>query len=520
MRVRFVLALAGIGLVGQLLSLPAAVAQEEGSIRPLPAVKISQSSFITRTYEGPDVAIDPADPNNIYVASADLQANTCHVFRSTDRGRNFRELGGPDFGSFTDCGLAKGGVLPQNLRMSLTFDPEGVLYWAVSVADPDPSFAGGRAVVLAVSRDEGETWTTTAIAEAPPAAGPDDAVTNFEPNVFIDPFGAIPRTVIVSWRRSSSFNTDDPTEGWARISTDGGKTFGSEVRPFEKNPGFDAPHLVMDAEGAIYWFQRERPPSPAEGEEPEPNKLVWAKSTDGGSSWEPGELGEADLVMEEPFAGVSPDGKNVYVVWADGRNDSDVDVFFKRTTDGGATWDPAIRVNDDPVGNRRAQKWPGFTVAPNGRIDVTWYDYRNDANDVPEDDVEFFLGDLNDVYYAFSEDGGETFSANLRVTDRPIDRTIGTYNTQYFVEVPLGIESSAGFTYFAWSDTRLGNPDNGAQDLFGTTVEFPAADAGGVGISGRGVLLALELFLIGAGLALLIGTVVIRARRRGAVSTS
>lgn len=50
--------------------------------------------------------------------------------------------------------------------------------------------------------------------------------------------------------------------------------------------------------------------------------------------------------------------------------------------------------------------------------------------------MEFFLGEVNDVYLASSDDGGRSFSENVRVTSQPIDRSLGTYNAQYFVEVP------------------------------------------------------------------------------------
>ena len=498
---------------------PHALAQDGERIAPLPSVRVSQSTFITRTYEGPAVAYDPTDPDSVYVAAADIQSNRCHVFRSADGGRTFAELAGPDFGRLSDCGLNKGGDLPQNLRMELMFDPEGILYWALAVADP--AALGGRSVVLARSEDDGESWDVTTVAEAPIPDSPKGAVANFEPYVFVDPFGEAPRKIWVSWRRSFHSSSSKGTEGWAALSTDGGETFGDEVRPFNKNPGFDAPHLVMDDQGTVYWFQRERPPEQEEpGAEPLASSLFMAKSTDDGQAWEMSQLGEADVVMEEPWAGVSPDGQNLYVVWADGRSKTDLDIFFKRSTDRGASWDKPARVNDDQPNNRRSQKWPRMSVAPNGRIDITWYDYRNDPNKVPKDDVEFFLGDLNDVYYSFSDDEGQTFSQNLRVTDVPIDRTIGTYNTQYFVEVPPGIGSAEDSVFLAWSDTRLGNPDTSAQDIYGTTVAFPAGTETAFGLSGSSIVLAVELFLIGAGVALLIGTALIRSRTRRRAAAS
>lgn len=123
-------------------------------------------------------------------------------------------------------------------------------------------------------------------------------------------------------------------------------------------------------------------------------------------------------------------------------------------------------MNDDATANKRTQKWPRMSVAPGGRIDVAWYDYRHGSQDTPADDVEFFLGDANDVYLASSEDGGRSFGENERMTRASIDRTRGTYNVQYFAEVPPALASGEDHAYVAWSDTRLGNDDNGAQDIF------------------------------------------------------
>lgn len=56
------------------------------------------------------------------------------------------------------------------------------------------------------------------------------------------------------------------------------------------------------------------------------------------------------------------------------------DVMFVRSTDGGQTFSAPKRVNDDPV-NRRKWHWFGtLSVAPNGRIDSVWLDTRNAAN--------------------------------------------------------------------------------------------------------------------------------------------
>ncbi len=83
---------------------------------------------------------------------------------------------------------------------------------------------------------------------------------------------------------------------------------------------------------------------------------------------------------------------NVYIVWQDGRNlqvpDFDsgfygyADVLLRSSSDGGSTWSPAVRVNNnpDPVpgGGGTDQYQPGVAVDKTGEIGVCWYDRRLD----------------------------------------------------------------------------------------------------------------------------------------------
>jgi hypothetical protein len=56
------------------------------------------------------------------------------------------------------------------------------------------------------------------------------------------------------------------------------------------------------------------------------------------------------------------------------------DVMFARSTDGGLTFSAPHRINDDPI-NHNKWHWLGtLSVAPNGRIDSVWFDTRNAAN--------------------------------------------------------------------------------------------------------------------------------------------
>ena len=54
--------------------------------------------------------------------------------------------------------------------------------------------------------------------------------------------------------------------------------------------------------------------------------------------------------------------------------------MFVRSTDGGANLQRSRRINDDPI-NPSKWHWLGtLSVAPNGRIDSVWLDTRNAAN--------------------------------------------------------------------------------------------------------------------------------------------
>ena len=81
------------------------------------------------------------------------------------------------------------------------------------------------------------------------------------------------------------------------------------------------------------------------------------------------------------------------------------DVMFVRSTDGGRTFSPPIRVNDDPVNHNKWHWLAALSVAPNGRLDAVWLDTRNAANDTD-----------SQLFYSFSADGGNTWSPNVAVS--------------------------------------------------------------------------------------------------------
>ncbi len=85
--------------------------------------------------------------------------------------------------------------------------------------------------------------------------------------------------------------------------------------------------------------------------------------------------------------------------------------YVIRTTDGGATWSAPVRVDDVLPNDVVDHKVPSVSISSTGRVDVAWFDYRNSNPPSPTTD-----GQAADIYYAFSTDGGLTWSPNLRAS--------------------------------------------------------------------------------------------------------
>ena len=101
------------------------------------------------------------------------------------------------------------------------------------------------------------------------------------------------------------------------------------------------------------------------------------------------------------------------------------DVMFARSTDGGQTFSPPHRINDDPINHNKWHFFGTLSVAPNGRIDVVWYDTRNAADNIQ-----------SQLFYSWSTDGGATWAPNVQVSNTfnpqagfPQNQKIGDYIT-------------------------------------------------------------------------------------------
>jgi hypothetical protein len=174
-----------------------------------------------------------------------------------------------------------------------------------------------------------------------------------------------------------------------------------------------------------------------------------------------------------------------------------VDIYFRASLDGGKTWGERKVVNDDP-GSGVNHESPGISVAPNGRVDVAWYDFRHTPRSAGN-------AGLQDVYYASSSDRGKTFTKNVRITDRSIDRTIGVYSGAIMSSINVGITSTDDAVFFAWQDSRNGRPNTQAEDVYAASLQVNGSSTAAEAASGdddNQWLVLLAGIAIGAGLAM------------------
>lgn len=272
---------------------------------------------------------------------------------------------------------------------------------------------------------------------------------------------------------------------FVRRSLDGGKTWEADHVPVAEQPTAagipfeDKPYIVADNTKSRYagnlyigWTRWRLADS----------QMVLSRSTDDGKTWSkpieidahPG-LPRDDNGAAEGFAGVvAPDGK-LYAIWSQGD-----DIMLTTSHDGGERFSHARPViHTAPImfavdTLERANGFPQIAIDPKTkRLYVTWSDYRN--------------GDL-DVFIATSDDGGNRWTAPVRVNDDPVhngseqffqwlavDPTDGSVNVLFYdrrgdslnhkqiVVLARSTDGAHTFSNYAWTD----NPFEASGVFFG-----------------------------------------------------
>ncbi len=379
----------------------------------------------------PSIAVNPLNPDNIVIG--------WRQFDSIES--DFRQSG---YGYTTDGGRTwtfPGSLWPGRFGSDpvLVADGDGVFYYS-AIGNNAPG------VRLFKSSDGGVKWE-----------GP------IEINAaFIDK----------QWLAVDT--TDGPGRGhlymtWSAFdnftrSTDGGETWPTRISaPIEMTVWGT---LDVDVDGKLYLVDRGftvAASTDAQFREQTPTfplsvdvDMAGAPIRIGGTPNPGGILGQPWIVSDRSDG---PTRGNVYLLSSlDPTGNDPYDVHFARSTDGGRTWSPPVRVNDDPPGS--AWQWFGvLSIAPSGRLDAAWYDTRNGP---PEQ---------SEVYYAWSTDAGATWSKNQQVTPSfnsrigwPRQNKIGDYTGMFSDALGAGLAYSATF--------------NGEQDVYFLRIDIDCNENG------------------------------------------
>ena len=499
---------------------PAGAAPADQSTQVDAAVQVTGEPSPYRAFASPALAVDPRRPAVLAIATADTRSSQCAVHVSSNGGLNWTAVSGPQVPEWPNCVRNTQGPIA-----AVAFGRDSTLYYAFVGWKPTDWHSR---IFLARSTDLGRTWQTTMLPGLEPHEDRGDAGSNALPAIKVDP--TRPNRVYVAWSQNYGLwnlepqlpagktQADFPRRAMLAVSDDGGRTFS---QPLDLGGGIKTSHtqpqLVVGKDGAVYAFFGEwrgahfSPTQPAQDVH-----IFQATSTDGGKTFAqktihttPG--GDNYDFLITPVPAVDPSTGDLYLAWEDaGRRQPAV--LFMRSTDRGNSWSDPLKLND--VENRR--RWdfsemnPWLTVSPSGRLDAAWYDWRDDTAFAPAAGSARATNALQNVYYSSSTDGGRTWTPDVRVTDRSIDRRVSDVWATG-VHGPVGLASTDEAVYVAWDDTRNATADSKAQDIYATRLRLDgripgvSTTTGGSGTSGLvWAILGVSLGLAAAGAALLV----------------
>lgn len=493
-----------LGLVG-----PAQADTSTDGVRVTTPVRITaEDAAPARTYQSPSMAVHPEDPTTAVAAATDLRARTCRFMRSTNSGHSWelldeRPMADPDVddchntgGTFNQTPIATGGG--GRIYYGHTSWPEGT-------TGPRDHAASELNANVAHSDDVGDSWTTVSVRDSEDYTGE-----GFEGNrivsVAAEARGGDDDIVYAAWdTRYGGLDERPPGRPTLAVSEDGGRSFSEPIIPIpedviEELGGDDYSagrvQLAVDDEGAVYAVF---PSTPDE----EDGRLAVTRSEDQGETWSYHEITDPDgpradyqMVAWSPEGG--PDG-TLHVVYESDTHEQPSgsrDIYHQRSTGDLDSWSEPARVNDDDPDAYYGQYNANIDVAPDGRVSVAWFDFRNGQERY-----------ANDIYYAFSNDNGDSWSDNIRVSDQSSNRHVGTWSNDFDMRSPPGIASTEEFTLVGWSDTRNADQAGQSQDIYGAAVQHRELSSGGAGVlplvlAAVGGLVAAGLLLLGIGLGM------------------
>lgn len=422
-------------------------------------------------HNSPTLRVNPKNPAHLAVASRTERSDaSCALHVSFDGGSTWSATAAPRLeGRSVAC-----------FSPDLAFGADGSLYLVFTSFGPaagqqGSSRAGPDALWLARSGDGGRT-----LASPVQVAGP----SAFQVRIAPDPNR--PERLFLAWLQGAEIKGFGFADDGNPIVVSRSDDFGSSwTAPSPVNPPARrrvvAPSFVVEPGGGLLvaYLDLAEDRLDYNGEHDGTGgtpynghwSVVLARSDDG-RSWSESTIDDQVvptarflvLYPPSPSLAVDPPRNHVYVSFQDGRL-GDPDVVLWASRDGGVTWTGATRVNDTRPRDGRSQYLPRLATAPDGRLDVVYYDRRDDAQDI-----------LTNVSFQSSFDGGATFRPHLVLARRSFDSRIGDGSERNMPDLGdrLGLVNTDRGALAVWSDTRGGTQQSGKQDLASVVVAVTA----------------------------------------------
>jgi hypothetical protein len=451
-------------------------------------------------HNSPTIVRDPVRPSNLAVSSrVDTPFFSCSLDVSHDGGGLWSQTPIP----------APSGEQAKCYAPDVAYSTDGTLY--VLFVTLRGNGNSPDAVWLSTSHDDGRHLSAPAKVLGAHA---------FQVRLAADPVR--PGRLYLTWLQAIGndlgtlkfTNTGNPIE--AMRSDDHGATWTQPIRVSSPSrQRVIAPKAVVGNNGAVYvvYLDIGQDKLDYEGEHngqggppyPGPYTLVLARSLDRGSTWDESVVDTRLTPISRfivflpavPSIAVDRTGR-VYVAYQNARySPSDVDLWS--LPPGTSRWQGPVRVNDTKLHDGTSQYLPQLAVAPDGRLDVLYYDRRRDPANV-----------MNEVSLQSSFDHGRTFTHAIELSSSPFSSLIGYGAKEGLPDLGsrLGLISGNDWALGVWADTRAGTPATQKQDIAEAavavrnptrlpTVAQSALRYGGLALSLAGLVL---LGLMGAAL--------------------
>jgi len=163
-----------------------------------------------------------------------------------------------------------------------------------------------------------------------------------------------PGNLHVVWQDDTPGNS----EIYYRRSTDRGATWSTSQRLTWSSGKSECPAIAVDTSGNLHVVWQDDAPGNSE--------VYYRRSTDGGTTWTPSKRLSWTLLGSWNPAIAGDSAGHLHVVWEAGNGE----IYYKKSTDGGATWSISQRL----TWTSENSYYPAIAVDPSGNLHVVWDD--------------------------------------------------------------------------------------------------------------------------------------------------